>query len=78
MPDRFSCTARFTSSVRSCRALNMGLTSLTIRPMSTSSKGIATKNTRLSFRLMETARAKAETSITGARTSKRMPIIRDI
>ena len=56
----------------------MGLTCLTIRPIRTSSRGMATRNTRLSFRLMETASTRAETSITGARTSSRIPIIRDI
>ena len=78
MAERFSCTTRFTSSVRSWRLLNMGLTCLTIRPMSTSSRGIATRKTLESLRLMDTASTRAEMSITGARTSRRMPIIRDI
>ena len=56
----------------------MGLTRLTIRPMSASSRGMATRKTLESFRLMDTASTRAEMSITGARTSRRMPIIRDI
>ena len=78
MAERFSWTTRLTPSVRSWKALNMGLTWRTIRRISTSSRGNATRNTRLSFKLMETASTRAETSITGARTSSRILIIRDI
>ena len=64
-----------TPSVRSWKVLNMGLTWRMISAISTSSSGSATRNTRESFRLMETASTRALTSITGARTSRRIPII---
>ena len=56
----------------------MGLIRLTIRTIRIKSRGMATRNTRLSFRLMEMASTRAEISITGARISSRIPIIRDI
>ena len=49
-----------------------------IRAINTSSRGMAARNTLLSWRLSRMDSTKAATSITGARTSSRMPIIRVI
>ena len=43
--------------------------------MNTSSSGMAAKNTLLSWRLSRMDSTSAATSITGARTSSRIPII---
>ena len=75
MPARFSCTTRFSASVFSWRERNMGPTRVKITATAISSSGMATRNTPLSRRLMRMDSTRADTSITGARTSSRIPII---
>ena len=75
MPVRFSCTTRFRASVRSCRDRNRGPALVRIRAINTSSRGMAARNTLLSWRLSRMDSTSAATSITGARTSSRIPII---
>ena len=75
MPARFSCTTRFSASVFSWRERNRGPVVTKRMDTTASRRGRATRNTLLSRRLMRTDSTRADTSITGARTSSRMLII---
>ena len=70
-----SCTTRFRSSVARCRELKIGPTNLMTSATATISSGTITRNTWLSRRLMRSAIITAVMSMTGARTSMRMPIM---
>ena len=72
---RSSCTTRLRSSVRSWSWRNKGPTWWISSTASSTSRGMTTKNTLDSRRLMVTDSTRAETSITGARTSRRIPMV---
>ena len=75
---RSSCTTRFRSSVAACKEVKNGPTFRSTSTTPSTSRGITTRNTWLSRVLMMSAITSAVTSITGARTSMRMPIMRVI
>ena len=78
MPARFSCTTRFSASVFSWRERKRGPVVTRSTATTTASRGRATRKMLLSRTLIRMEKNRAETSITGARTIRRMDIIRDI
>ena len=78
MAFRSSCTTRFRPSVAFCREVKKGPTYRSTMNTISASSGRITRKIWLSCRLMRRAITRAVMSITGARTSIRIPIIRVI
>ena len=75
MAFKSSCTTWFRSSVAPCKEVKNGPTFFSTSTTPSTSRGITTRNIRLNLVLMMSAMTRAVTSITGARTSIRIPII---